>query len=115
MFKKCPHCGFKNPADVGECLVCKKDLPTTTAEIREGIEAIKRATKGDWGGVAKKTIDETVDGQVSSLKYRFHPVWLVKAKVHKIKRAFTSLIWILLIIAGLAVFGLIANFSSRIF
>ena len=115
MFKKCPHCGFKNPSDIGDCLVCKKNLPTSRVEFKEGVEAIKKATKGDWSGVAKKTVDEAVGSQVSSLKYRFHPVWLAKVKIHKIKRGLKSLLWVLAIIAGLAIFGLIINFFKKIF
>lgn len=114
MFKKCRHCGFKNPVDVGECLVCKRDLPTTVGEFKEGIEAIKKATKGDWSGVAKKTVDEVVGERVTPLKYKFHPVWFLKIKLHRLKMALTEIFWIFAIIGGIVILGLIYNFLSKL-
>jgi len=113
MYKKCQHCGFKNPPDVGDCLVCHKDLPITRGEFREGMQALGKAVKGDWSGVAKKSVDDFVGEQVSSLKYRFHPVWWLKVKLHHLNQSLISLLWILGIILGLALLGGIINLFKK--
>lgn len=115
MLKRCQHCGFKNPPDVKDCLFCHRDLPVTKEEFKKGIEAIKKATTGDWSGIAKKTRDDFVQGQVSSIKYRFHPIWILRLKLYRLKQSLISLFWVFGIIAITVVLGLIYNFLAKIF
>jgi len=114
VFKKCRFCGFKNPADVADCLVCHKDLPTTVGEFKEGVETLGKAVRGDWGGVAKKGVDEVIGDRVSSLKYRFHPVWFLKVKLHRLKMALINLFWVFAIIGGIVIIGLLYNFLAKL-
>lgn len=107
MLKRCPHCGFKNPSDVGDCLYCHQDLPETVAEAKEAWKTLENAAEGRWGEVGRKLGEDVVAGQVSSLKYRFHPVWFVKVRLYRLKQAFITLIWVFGIIAFLIVLGLI--------
>lgn len=113
MYRKCPHCSFKNPSDVGDCLICHRDLPITRTEFKERIENAKRAVKGDFSGIAKSTTEEMVTETVSSIKYRFHPLWIIRVKLHKLKQAFISLLWIFGIIIALVIFGAIYNLLTR--
>lgn len=113
MFKKCKYCGFKNPPDISDCLFCHRDLLMTVGEFKEGIETLKKAAKGDWSEVAKEGVDDFVGDQVSSLKYRFHPVWILKVKLHHLKQSLISFFWIMAIIVGLVILGAIFNFFKR--
>lgn len=115
MYRQCRHCGFKNPPDIGECLVCKKDLPTTVGEFKEGVEALTKAVKGDWSGVAKKGVDEFVGDRVTPWKYRFHPIWFLKIKLHRLRMILTDIFWVFAIIGAIVIIGLIYNFLSGLF
>lgn len=87
----------------------------TVGEFREGVEVLKRAAKGDWTGVAKKGVEDVVGEQVSSIKYRFHPIWILRLKLHRLKQSFVSLLWVFGIIGALVVIGLIYNFFAKLF
>jgi hypothetical protein len=115
MNKKCRYCGFKNPLDINRCLSCGKELPTSVKEFKEGMEALGKAVKGDWSGVAKGTQDEFVKDQVSPLKYRYNPVWVVKTKLHRLKQSVITIFWIFAIIGGIVILGLIYNFFKKFF
>ena len=115
MFKKCKHCGFKNPVEVADCLACHKDLPLTVGEFKEGVETVEKMVKGDWSGVAKKSVDDFVGDRVPSLKYRFHPFWWFKVKIHRLKMALINLFWIFAVIGGIVAIGLLYNFLAKIF
>lgn len=115
MFRQCRYCGFKNPPEIDECLACHKKLPMTVGEFKEGVEVLEKAVKGDWGGVAKKSVDDFVGDKVSTVKYRFNPIWVLKVKLHRLKQALTNIFWIFAIIGGIVLIGLIFNFFSKLF
>jgi hypothetical protein len=95
--RKCKYCGFENPEDVGECLNCQKELPRTKKELQESWKTAKAALKGDWDKVAKKGIDDYVGDQKSAIKYKFHPVWILKVKFFRFKKT-VKVIFIILVI-----------------
>lgn len=115
MFKKCRYCGFKNPVDVDRCLACKKELPETLAETRENLQDMVDAASGKADKVIRKRGRQLVTDQVSAVKYRFHPGWFLKVKLHRLKRALVNIFWIFAIIGGVVVFGLLFNFFSKFF
>jgi hypothetical protein len=105
MYKLCKQCGFKNPTDVGDCLVCRRSLPITVGEFRQRVDTLKRATKGDFSGVAEHTADEVVGNVLSKVKYRFHPLWILKIKLFRMKQSAISCLWIFGILAILVILG----------
>lgn len=87
----------------------------TPGEFKEGIDTLEKVVKGDWGGVARKGVDDFVGDRVSSLKYRFHPLWWLKVKLHRLKMALINIFWIFAIIGGIVIIGLVFNFLSKLF
>jgi hypothetical protein len=94
---------------VGDCLVCHRSLPITVGEFRERVDTLKRATRGDVSGIAEHAAGEMVGDVVSGMKYRFHPLWILKVKLFRMKQSAVSCLWIFGIIAILVLLGGIIN------
>lgn len=114
MFKKCKYCGFKNPVDVGDCLFCHRDLPMTVGEFKEGIERLEDLAEGKVGKVGQEGAKDYVGEVVSSVKYRFHPVWWLKVKLHRLKMTLINIFWFFAIIGGIVIIGLVYNFLRKL-
>jgi len=96
--KKCPYCGFENPSDVGECLSCGRKFAVSQAEVQRNIE---ETAQGKLGNVVARAAKQVAAREVSTMKHKFDPAWVVKAKVHELKRTAVTLLWILGIVGGL--------------
>lgn len=113
MYKKCRHCGFKNPPEINDCLVCHKDLPTTVGEVKEAWGKLEKLSKGEVGGVAGEVVKDYVGETVSSLKYRFHPLWFLKVRLHRLKMAIIDILWVFGVIGGVVLLGLLYNLIRK--
>ncbi len=96
--KKCPYCGFENPSDVGECLSCGRKFEVSQAEVQRNIEEM---AQGKLGDVVARAAKQVATQEVSTIKHKFDPAWVVKSKVHELKRTAITLLWILGIGGGL--------------
>ena len=96
--KKCPYCGFENPSDVGECLSCGRRFEVSRAEVQRNVEEV---AQGKLGNVVARAAKQVATREVSTIKHKFDPTWVVKAKVHELKRTATTLFWVLGIVGGL--------------
>jgi uncharacterized BrkB/YihY/UPF0761 family membrane protein len=114
MFKKCQYCGFKNPVDVGDCLACHRDLPDSTAEIRQAFQNLKDVTQGNIADVGTRVAKNIAQGAVSSAKYQLNPVWIIKVKLHHLKQTVVSIFWFFAIIGAIVIIGLIYNFLRSV-
>ena len=95
---RCKHCGFNNPDDVGNCLNCERDLPASLREVKENIEAVKSAFKGDWSKVTQRSVDDFISDKKSSLKYKFHPVWILRVRLFRLKQSAIGCLAVFIII-----------------
>jgi len=114
MYKNCRYCQFKNPPDIGECLACGRKLPTTIGEVKEAFKDLGDLASGEWGKVGERKAKGFAKEQVSSLKYRFHPLWILKVKLHRLKQSLVTTFRIFAIIAGLVIFGLLFDFFTKL-
>lgn len=115
MPKRCHSCGFRNPPDVGECLVCHRDLLATTVEVRQAFKNLSDLAQGKIGEAGTRAAKDFAQEEVSAIKYRFHPLWILKVKLHRLKQALISIFWFFAVIGGIVIIGFIYNFISRIF
>jgi hypothetical protein len=115
VFRKCKHCGFRNPPDVGDCLFCHRDLPITVGEAKEAWKNLSDLARGKVGQVGVRVVKEEVGALASSVKYRFHPRWILKIKLHRLKRTLIDLVWVFGVIGGIVLLGLLYNILSGLF
>jgi len=87
----------------------------TIGEVKEAWERLGKLSKGEVGGVAVDAGKDYVGEVVSSVKYRFHPVWWLRIKIHRLKKALVDIFWFFAIIGGIVIIGVVFNFFSRLF
>lgn len=105
--KKCRHCGFLNPEDIGDCLNCSYNLPMSGSERKETWNMIKEAANKRWNRVVGKAGNGISEEVKRSVKYKYHPVWFLKVKLFRLKQSFISCFWLLGVIAVVVILGLI--------
>jgi hypothetical protein len=87
----------------------------TVGEVKEAWKNLGDLTQGKVGEVGVRVAKEEVGEMVSSVKYRFHPVWILKVKLFRLKQRLVELVWIFGIIFGFVVLGLLYDFLTGIF
>jgi len=106
MKRHCRFCGFNNPPDAGDCLYCHRSLPATIGQVKETLKNFNDISQGNLSQVGQRIGGNLVADQVSSLKYRFHPVWFLKLKFHGLKKTLINVFWIIFIIGLLVIMGI---------
>lgn len=85
----------------------------TVGKVKEAWRRLGKLSKGEVGGVGEDVVKDYVGEVASSVKYRFHPVWWLKIKIHSLKKTLIDILWFFAIIGLIVVFGLVYNFLKN--
>ena len=87
----------------------------TIGEARETWKRLGDLAEGQVGKVGQEVAKDYMGEVVGSVKYRFHPVWWLRIKIHRLKKALVDIFWFFAIIGGIVIIGVVFNFFSRLF
>jgi len=90
----------------------------TRLEVKEARKNLGDLAEGKVAEVGARVAKGEVGEMVSSVKYRFSPIWILRLKLFRLKKRLVDFLWvfgIIGIIGGLVILGILINFLPRLF
>jgi len=87
----------------------------TRLEVKEARKNLGDLAEGKVAEVGARVAKGEVGEMVSSVKYRFSPIWILRLKLFRLKKRLVDFLWVFGIIGGLVILGILINFLPRLF